>query len=339
MAYLSLTGITKAFASNVAVRDVSLALDRGEFFSLLGPSGCGKSTLLRLIAGLEKPTAGVIALDGRDITALAPQQRGIGLVFQNYALFPHMTVAENVGYGLEGRGLPRADIVAKVGTMLEALRIGHHRDTLVTTLSGGEQQRVAVGRAMVVEPSVLLFDEPLSNLDVALRQETREEIRSLQRRTGITTFYVTHDQAEAMSLSDRIAVMRTGRLEQIGSPDELYNHPASEFVAEFLGGANLLPVNGAITIPDILRSRAGEGGIVTVKPEAILISSNADVASHRAQVIEREYLGYTTTFLLKILSTTVRATAMSRDIPSDARVGQTVGITIDWSHAVAFPRR
>jgi ABC-type Fe3+/spermidine/putrescine transport system ATPase subunit len=339
MAYLSLTGITKAFTSTVAVRDVSLALDRGEFFALLGPSGCGKSTLLRLIAGLEKPTAGVIALDGRDITSLAPQQRGIGLVFQNYALFPHMTVAENVGYGLEGRGLSRVDIAAKVGAMLDALRLGHRRDTPVTTLSGGEQQRVAVGRAMVVEPSVLLFDEPLSNLDVALRQETREEIRSLQRRTGITTFYVTHDQSEAMSLSDRIAVMRTGQLEQVGSPDELYNHPASEFVAEFLGGANLLSVNGEIAVPDILKSRAGEGGIVAVKPEAILISSNADIARHQALVIEREYLGFTTVFLLKVLSTMVRATAMSREIPSDVRVGQTVGITVDWSHAVAFPRR
>jgi putative spermidine/putrescine transport system ATP-binding protein len=339
MPYLSLQAVTKEFSSALAVREVSLAIQQGEFVALLGPSGCGKSTLLRLIAGLEEPSAGTIVLGGKDLAGLAPQQRGIGLVFQNYALFPHMTVAQNVGYGLEGKGLAKAEISARVNRMLDVVRLSQRRDTMVTTLSGGEQQRVAVGRAMVVEPVVLLFDEPLSNLDVALRQETREEIRALQRRTGITTLYVTHDQAEAMSLADRIAVMRAGQLEQVGPPDQLYNHPASEFVAQFLGGANLLPVNGEVSIPALLRDKAGDGGIVAVKPEAIVISSVDDISAQAALVLDREYLGFTTSLLVKMVSTKLRVIAMTRELPMDVRPGQRVGFTIDWSHAIAFPRR
>jgi ABC-type sugar transport system ATPase subunit len=339
MAYLSLRNLSKEYDSAVAVRDLSLDVERGEFFSLLGPSGCGKSTLLRLIAGLETPTAGHIFLDGKNITRSAPQDRGIGLVFQNYALFPHMTVEQNLGYGLEGRGLSKAESAGKIENIVEILRLGQRVKANVTTLSGGEQQRVAVGRAMVVEPSILLFDEPLSNLDVTLRLETREEIRSLQRRTGITTIYVTHDQSEAMSLSDRMGVMRAGSLEQVGRPDELYNYPLSPFVAQFLGGANLLAADGDIRIPSMFLSPAGQKGIIAVKPEAVRISNTAASGEHSALLVEKEYLGFTTLLVLKVLDSELRAAAMTTDLPGDLQVGQQVGFTIDWSHAVAFPQR
>lgn len=339
MAHLSLQNLTKEYGSAIAVRDISLDVERGEFFSLLGPSGCGKTTLLRLIAGLEIPSSGHILLDGKDITGFSPQNRGIGLVFQNYALFPHMTVNQNIAYGLAGRGLSQAESAAKVEKILEILRLGEHAKANVTTLSGGEQQRVAVGRAMVVEPAILLFDEPLSNLDVTLRLETREEIRSLQRRTGITTIYVTHDQSEAMSLSDRMGVMRAGTLEQVGRPDALYNSPSSPFVAQFLGGANLLTVDGDVRIPPTLLTRAGRKGIVAVKPEAVRISKDPDSGEHPALLVEKEYLGFTTLLILKVLDSELRVAATTTDLPADLRAGERVGFTIDWSHAVVFPHR
>ncbi|MDH3253085.1 MAG: ABC transporter ATP-binding protein, partial [Ignavibacteria bacterium] len=238
MSTLSLHGISKHFPSTLAVRHVQIDIPAGQFFSILGPSGCGKTTLLRIIAGFENPTEGRIVIDGKDVTSVAPQRRGIGMVFQHYALFPHMTVFENVAYGLQTQKIPRAQIQSRVNQVLESVDLLGKTETPVPSLSGGEQQRVAVARALVIEPAILLFDEPLSNLDVSLRLRTREEIRSLQRKTGITTVYVTHDQGDAMSLSDRIAVMRQGVFEQVGSPFELYNIPQSPFVAQFLGDAN-----------------------------------------------------------------------------------------------------
>jgi len=235
MTELEFRGVTRMFDAKAALRDVNLAIQPGEFFSLLGPSGCGKTTLLRIAAGLEHPDRGSVRLGGRDITALPPQERGIGLVFQNYALFPHMTAGENVAFGLRVRKIPPEEIRRRTHDALMRVDLGGKEHTPVTTLSGGEQQRVAVARALVVEPEVLLFDEPLSNLDVTLRQRTREEIRALQRRTGITTLYVTHDQAEALSVSDRIAVMHEGLIEQVGTPQDLYGKPATAFVARFLG--------------------------------------------------------------------------------------------------------
>jgi len=240
MAGLKLEGISKSFGRFAAVRPIRLEIRPGEFFAILGPSGCGKSTLLRMIAGYEQPDAGRVFLGETDITSLRPQDRGIGMVFQNYALFPHMTVFENVAFGLRARKVSGGSIREQVAAALESVSLSGKSDSSVPALSGGEQQRVAVARALVIRPRVLLFDEPLSNLDIALRLQTREEIRTLQRATGITTVYVTHDQGEAMSLADRIAVMRAGEVEQAGEPGILYNSPANSFVAEFLGGASLI---------------------------------------------------------------------------------------------------
>ncbi len=334
MAFLELHRVTKTFGSTVAVRGVSLSVERAEFIALLGPSGCGKSSLLRLIAGLETPDSGSMILNGRDITPEPPQKRGIGLVFQNYALFPHMTVGKNVAFGLEGRGLSRGEIGRRVGDALEAVSLSGKGNVPVTTLSGGEQQRVAVARALVVEPAVLLLDEPLSNLDVALRQQTREEIRSLQRRIGITTVYVTHDQAEALSMADRVAVMRSGALEQVGTPVELYESPVSAFVATFLGGANLLPLDGGLSIPSAVLTRAGEGGVIAVKPENIHITAPGEEGTEPGTLLEREYLGFVTTFVVAVGSVVLRANVLSAEIPGDLVPGTPVGVAIDWSRAV-----
>jgi ABC-type Fe3+/spermidine/putrescine transport system ATPase subunit len=339
MARLSLEGVTKRFGSTTAVSSLSLEIGSGEFFALLGPSGCGKSTLLRLIAGLEHPSEGRILLNGRDITGLAPKERGIGLVFQNYALFPHMTVEENVAYGLHGRGIPREEIRNRVAGLLRSVGLEGSARASVTTLSGGEQQRVAVARAMVVEPAVLLFDEPLSNLDVALRQRTREEIRGLQRRTGITTVYVTHDQGEALTLADRLAVMRRGVLEQMGEPRELYEHPVSGFVAEFLGGANLIDSGGGLRIDPELARRLGPGEQVAIKPEGILISSRATPGSQEGVVMGREYLGFTTLFTIRAGETLLRVLSLTAAAPAETRAGDRVHIAIDWSQAVVCRSR
>ncbi len=334
MAFLELRNLTKTFGSTAAVRGVSLSVERAEFLALLGPSGCGKSSLLRLIAGLETPDSGGVILDGRDITPDPPQKRGIGLVFQNYALFPHMTVEKNVAFGLEGRGLAREEVDRRVGEILDAVSLSGKEKISVTTLSGGEQQRVAVARALVVEPAVLLLDEPLSNLDVALRQQTREEIRSLQRRIGITTVYVTHDQAEALSMADRVAVMRAGALEQVGTPVELYEAPVSPFVATFLGGANLLPADGAFSIPPAVARLAGEGGVIAIKPEHIRITAPGEEGSEPGTLLEREYLGFVTTFVVRVRSLVLRANVLSTDLPGGLSPGRPVGVVIDWSRAV-----
>ncbi len=334
MSFLELHGLTRTFGTNAAVRQVDLSVDRAEFVALLGPSGCGKSSLLRLVAGLEVPDSGSVVLDGRDITAVVPQKRGIGLVFQNYALFPHMTVEKNVAFGLEGRGLSREEIGRRVGKVLEAVSLSGKRRASVATLSGGEQQRVAVARALVVEPAVLLLDEPLSNLDVALRQQTREEIRDLQRRLGITTVYVTHDQAEALSMADRVAVMRSGALEQVGTPVELYERPVSSFVATFLGGANLLSPGGGIRIPGALAERVGKGEKIAVKPESIRIVTPPQPETETGILKDIEYLGFLTTFLVSVQSTSLRVIVPSADIPPGLRSGSQVGVVIDWSRAV-----
>ena len=237
--YLALHGLAKSYGEGKpAVAGIDLAAARGEFLTLLGPSGCGKTTVLRMIAGLVPPSSGRIAIDGADITALPSHQRNMGLVFQNYALFPHLSVARNVAFGLEMRGAERAAIERRVAESLALVRLEGLRRRMPRELSGGQQQRVALARALVIEPSLLLLDEPLSNLDAKLREELRDEIRDIQRRLGITAIFVTHDQVEALTLSDRIAVMNEGRLEQLGTPTEIYERPASEFVAAFIGRTN-----------------------------------------------------------------------------------------------------
>lgn len=237
---LELERLTRRFGETTAVADLSLEIAPGELVTLLGPSGCGKTTTLRMIAGFETPTAGRIRLDGRDITRTPPQRRGFGMVFQNYALFPHLDVAGNVAFGLEGKGIPRHEIRRRVEEALALVDLEGYGSRRVQQLSGGQQQRVALARALAPEPRILLLDEPLSNLDATLRERTRTELRSLLERLGITAIFVTHDQEEAFALADRIAIMERGRLVQVGSPEELYRRPATPFVATFLGRANFL---------------------------------------------------------------------------------------------------
>ena len=242
MPLVSLSNISKRFEETIAVSDVSLNVERGEFFGLLGPSGCGKTTTLRMIAGLETPDSGTIQFDGRDITRLSPDKRGFGMVFQNYALFPHLNVFENVAFGLRARKKPKTEITKSVSSALELVQLPGYEKRRVDELSGGQQQRVAIARAIAIEPALLLFDEPLSNLDVALREETRGELRQLVNRLGLTAVYVTHDQEEAFALCDRISVMMGGRILQTGKPRELYERPDQLQVARFLGRNNLIRV-------------------------------------------------------------------------------------------------
>jgi putative spermidine/putrescine transport system ATP-binding protein len=245
MTFLTLTGIQKRFGLSVAVEDFNLAAQKGEFVSFLGPSGCGKTTTLRMIAGFEQPTAGTISIDGVDITNRPPNRRNVGMVFQSYALFPNMTVADNVGFGLRVRKRPKDDIRKRVVELLELIHLPDKADRYPWQLSGGQQQRVALARALAIEPQVLLLDEPLSALDAKIRVILRREIRAIQQELGITTVYVTHDQEEALSLSDRIVVMSEGRVEQIGTPFEIYNFPATSFVASFVGTLSLM--SGVVT--------------------------------------------------------------------------------------------
>jgi putative spermidine/putrescine transport system ATP-binding protein len=240
MSYLQLQGLAKRYGGFVAVDDVSLSVGRGEAVALLGPSGCGKTTTLRMLAGLIAPDGGTIRVDGADITREPAHRRNMGYVFQSYALFPHLSVARNVGFGLEERRVPRAEAAARVEEALAMVRLGALGGRRPRELSGGQQQRVALARALVVRPSVLLLDESLSNLDAKLRDAMRHEIRDIQRSLGITTLFVTHDQVEALTMCDRIAVMNRGRVEQVGSPEDIYERPATRFVADFVGRANIL---------------------------------------------------------------------------------------------------
>ncbi|MGX1695289.1 ABC transporter ATP-binding protein [Microbacterium keratanolyticum] len=246
-----------------------LSIGQGEFVTLLGPSGCGKTTTLRMIAGFEHPTEGVIELDGEDMVHVSPDKRPMAMVFQSYALFPHMSVRDNVAYGLRLKRLPRTEITQEVDYALESMDLTHLSGRAPNQLSGGQQQRVALARAMVMKPKVLLFDEPLSNLDAKLRVQMRAEIRRLQQRLGITSIYVTHDQDEAMMLSDRIVVMRGGLIEQVAPPATIYRHPSSTFVADFIGRANFLPTT---------RLSAPRGGRITVR----CLGRNVEVDAHSA---------------------------------------------------------
>jgi putative spermidine/putrescine transport system ATP-binding protein len=239
---LELTHVRKEFAGTVAVEDFNLSAEQGEFISFLGPSGCGKTTTLRMIAGFELPDSGTIQLAGQDLTYVPPNKRKVGMVFQSYALFPNMSVADNIGYGLKVAGKPKAEIQTRVREMLALIHLESFATRYPNQLSGGQQQRVALARALAFHPRVLLLDEPLSALDAKIRVELRQEIRRIQQHLGITTIYVTHDQEEALSLSDRVVVMSQGRIEQVGAPFEIYNHPATEFVASFVGQLNLIPV-------------------------------------------------------------------------------------------------
>src|ERR671932_185336 len=240
MPYLELENVRKSFATTTAVENFNLNVERGEFVSFLGPSGCGKTTTLRMIAGFEMPTAVTIRINGKDVTYQPPNRRQVGMVFQSYALFPNMTIAENIGFGLKVAKKPAAEIRQRVEEMLKLIHLPQLGKRYPYQLSGGQQQRVALARALAIKPQVLLLDEPLSALDAKIRVSLRNEIRAIQRQLGITTVYVTHDQEEALSLSDRVVVMNEGRIEQIGTPFEIYNFPQTSFVASFVGTLNIL---------------------------------------------------------------------------------------------------
>ncbi|HEV8683035.1 MAG TPA: ABC transporter ATP-binding protein [Actinomycetota bacterium] len=255
-------GVTKRFADVVAVDGIDLSIRRSEFFSMLGPSGSGKTTCLRMIAGFESPTEGRVFLAGSDVTPLPPYDRDVNTVFQDYALFPHMTVGQNVSYGLMVKGVPREERRARVLEALQLVRLAGFEDRKPAQLSGGQRQRVALARALVNQPSVLLLDEPLGALDLKLRQQMQVELKAIQQRVGLTFVYVTHDQEEALTMSDRLAVLNAGRIEQVGSPAEVYERPATEFVAGFVGVSNVLSGEAA-------RAIAGEARAFTIRPEKI----------------------------------------------------------------------
>jgi putative spermidine/putrescine transport system ATP-binding protein len=306
MSFLTLTGIQKTFAGGtIAVHNFDLAAERGEFISFLGPSGCGKTTTLRMIAGFEQPTAGRIAVDGVDITDRAPNRRNVGMVFQSYALFPNMTVNDNVGFGLRVRKRPKDQIKKRVAELLELINLPDKGARYPYQLSGGQQQRVALARALAFEPEVLLLDEPLSALDAKIRVALRTEIRTIQRQLGITTVYVTHDQEEALSLSDRVVVMSEGRIEQIGKPSEIYNFPATPFVASFVGTLNVLAAKvvdasrGELTIAGQplklsrpFRAAAASDVTVALRPEMVKLGLEHGGANRlNGDVVDISFLG------------------------------------------------
>lgn len=261
---LELKEIKKSFTEGEAILDnISLEISKGEFITLLGSSGCGKTTTLRIIAGLEQPDAGSVWLDGREVTGLEPNQRDVNTVFQNYALFPHMNVAENIGYGLKLKKVPKSEIRKKVSQMLELVQLEGYEKRKPSELSGGQKQRVAIARALVNNPKVLLLDEPLGALDLQLRRAMQIELKHLQKKLGITFIYITHDQEEAINMSDRIAVMRDGRIEQIGTPDEIYNHPKTSYVATFVGNANILH--------GVAESIQGQNAIVKIGNDRVIV--------------------------------------------------------------------
>ncbi len=317
MAQVSLQELQKAYGSQVVLDVQQLDIREGEFFSLLGPSGCGKTTTLRCIAGLAELDRGRVLIGGRDVTSVPTWQRNLGMVFQKYALFPHLTVGENVGYGLRERGTAREEIEQRVAEALALVSLPNTTHRLPHQLSGGQQQRVAIARAIVYRPDVLLLDEPLSNLDVKLRVAMRAELKRLQRTLGLTTIFVTHDQQEALALSDRIAVMRDGRVEQLGTPEEIYDRPQSTFVADFVGATNI--VNGivrdwaedgtvAIAIGDAGEVRAnnreglrtGDAVNVSIKPERVQPVQTTDRDGLIGEIESIAYLGSTHSYVVRI---------------------------------------
>ncbi|MBX3582059.1 MAG: ABC transporter ATP-binding protein [Rhizobiaceae bacterium] len=281
--FLKIDHVRKTFGTTTVVQDFNLDVGSGEFISFLGPSGCGKTTVLRMVAGFEEPTSGSIVVGGKDVTRLRPNQRNIGMVFQAYALFPNLTVAQNIAFGLKVAGEPRADIEKRVAEMLDLIKLQQFGDRYPYQLSGGQQQRVALARALAPKPKLLLLDEPLSALDAKVRVSLRDEIRAIQKELGITTVFVTHDQEEALSISDRIVVMYGGKAEQVGTPFEIYNRPATKFVANFVGTLNVLEGtvtdaasgrvkvgSGEVLLKDKLNgSKAGDTVSLALRPEAI----------------------------------------------------------------------
>lgn len=340
-----------------AVDSVNIDIQPGEFLTLLGPSGCGKTTTLRMVAGFETPTSGSIELDGKDMVTMPPEKRPMTMVFQSYALFPHLSVRENVEYGLKIKKMKRADIDAAVDATLAAMSLTGLQDRAPSQLSGGQQQRVALARAIVMQPKVLLFDEPLSNLDAKLRERMRMELRQMQRRLGITSLYVTHDQSEAMTLSDRVLIMNDGRIEQIATPEEIYRHPASVFVADFIGRANFLAcdvlahhdgtvtvsvLHEEMTIPAHSSIRQGEDTVVLVRPESMRLSplthgETAAIVGRTVRVLSTVFFGDHVEYEVESESGTLLVIESDPDVDKIAAEGEWAKVSFDPRKAWALP--
>ncbi|WP_018914386.1 ABC transporter ATP-binding protein [Thiomonas sp. FB-6] len=334
MSYLRLEHIRKQFGSLDAIKGIDLSIEQGEFVVFVGPSGCGKTTLLRLIAGLEEIDQGVLSLEGRDITHVPAAKRDLAMVFQSYALYPHMSVYDNMSFALRLAGVDAATIRDKVQAAARKLNLEPYLQRRPRELSGGQRQRVAIGRAIVRAPKVFLFDEPLSNLDAALRGQTRVEIARLHRELGATTIYVTHDQVEAMTLADRVVVLRDGRLEQSGPPLDLYDRPANRFVAQFLGtpGMNVVPLSDFAAGLDARFERAPAGALLGVRPECVQVGA-PDGLPARVELLES--LGADTLIYLNAQGTQLVARQSER---SSLRPGQEVGLRFDGAGLHCFDR-
>ncbi|MEF2550334.1 ABC transporter ATP-binding protein [Aurantimonas sp. A2-1-M11] len=324
MSFLEISGVSKSFGPSTVVRDFALGVEKGEFVSFLGPSGCGKTTMLRMIAGFETPSAGRIVIDGEDVTGLAPNRRRIGMVFQAYALFPNLSVADNVAFGLKVAGRSKREVAARVEEMLRLIGLPHLGDRYPYQLSGGQQQRVALARALAPSPRVLLLDEPLSALDAKIRVSLREEIRALQRELGITTIFVTHDQEEALSMSDRIVVMSEGRIEQCDAPFAIYNRPQSRFVAGFVGSLSRVEgvvspdgsvvVEGCpVTLAEPPTCSAGTAVTLALRPEALRLEPSPDRTNRLVGLVEdAHFLGSVVRLKLIVAGGTVLADTFNR---------------------------
>lgn len=346
MAFLDIDRLNKQFGDLVAVHSFTLNVEQGEFISLLGPSGCGKTTALRMIAGFERPTSGTIRLADRDITAQPPNRRNIGMVFQSYALFPNMTVAGNVGFGLKLKGVSGEETRQRVTALLELIQLPDKGDSYPFQLSGGQQQRVALARALAIEPQVLLLDEPLSALDAKIRVELRAEIRRIQQQLQITTLYVTHDQEEAMSLSDRVVVMNRGNIEQVGTPFEIYNYPATAFAAHFVGQLNVLPVEvvdatggqatlhgQALNASTPLHSANGQPVKIALRPEEVGLGT-ADGQNNLSGTVESiTFLGSVVRVRVTVGDSIVTADLFNERRLTLPRVGEEITIHFP-AHAV-----
>jgi putative spermidine/putrescine transport system ATP-binding protein len=340
MARVTLDHLVKMYGPNRVVDDVSLTVEQGELLALLGPSGCGKTTTLRMIAGFVDATSGRVLIGDEDVTDLPPYRRNTGMVFQGYALFPHMTVAGNVAFGLEMRKVAKSEIDARVRRALDLVRLGQLTERYPRQLSGGQQQRVALARALVVEPEVFLLDEPLSNLDAKLRSEVRVEIRQLQRELGLTTVFVTHDQEEALTLADRLVVMSQGVIQQIGTPTELYERPANAFVADFIGKSNFLRgrfgADGRFVTEGGLELKVADGDtsstLLAIRPEKIAIGSAAMGLDNRLQgTVELvTYLGSLTEYRVRLSPTETIVISRPNADRADISAIQGQAVVIGW---------
>jgi sn-glycerol 3-phosphate transport system ATP-binding protein len=342
MSSVEVRSVTKAWGETRAVDDISFSVAKGELVVLLGPSGCGKSTMLRMIAGLDEPTTGTIAIERRDVAGLTGSARGVAMVFQSYALFPHLTVADNITFGLSVRGTSKQEMGERLARTAALLDLDKLLRRKPAQLSGGQQQRVALGRALIAEAPVCLLDEPLSNLDAQLRQELRREIRALQQRLGITMIYVTHDQTEAMSMADRVILMRGGRIEQTGQPADLYERPATLFAARFIGGApmNFLDLDdaplGAVisgTTGPPLFAGPGRGRVLGLRPEDVAVDRANGHAAFHATVTAVEYLGAEALVSCNLGDRAIQARTRGDGAPP---IGTAVGLSWDTTASHVF---